>query len=147
VARTFTAQLGGLQQTIQRIEAYSKEMGDGLDEELGQGVDRIAAKAKSRAPKGKSNALANSIVSDKSTRFSKAVEVRAFYAAYVEFGTGSNVFVSPFNFTPEMREFARDFFVNGKGRLYPQPFLFPSFIEEVPVILDKVKKRMFGRTI
>lgn len=56
------------------------------------------------------------------------------YAAYVEFGTG--VFAAAYvSILPvEIQEYARTFFINGRGRMPAQPFLFPA-IEKARVNL------------
>lgn len=57
------------------------------------------------------------------------------YAPYVEFGTGQFVKV-PKGFD----EMAMSFFVNGKGRMKPRPFLIPSWASEVPIFKADLKK-------
>ena len=43
-------------------------------------------------------------------------------AAYVEFGTGAFVEVAP-----EWKDMAWEFYVNGKGKLSPRPYLYPAY--------------------
>jgi len=57
------------------------------------------------------------------------------YAPYVEFGTGQYVKV-PKGF----EEMAMSFYVNGKGRMRPRPFLIPSWASELPIFRNKLKK-------
>jgi phage gpG-like protein len=57
------------------------------------------------------------------------------YAPYVEFGTGQFVKV-PKGF----EKMAMSFYVNGKGRLKPRPFLIPSWASELPIFRNKLKK-------
>ena len=57
------------------------------------------------------------------------------YAPYVEFGTGQYVKV-PKGF----EEMAMSFYVNGKGRLKPRPYLIPSWASELPIFRNKLKK-------
>ncbi len=57
------------------------------------------------------------------------------YAPYVEFGTGQFVKV------PEgFDKMAMSFFVNGKGKLKPRPFLIPSWASEVPIFKADLEK-------
>lgn len=67
------------------------------------------------------------------------------YAAYQEFGTGHLTEI-PQGF----EDYAYTFFVNGKGRTGPQPFLFPAYFKnkesllpnveaEIQKVLDKIK--------
>ena len=66
--------------------------------------------------------------------------------AYVEFGTGLNfleiVSRDPNNYTPEILELARIFYKNGQGTLKGKPYLFPSFFEESPKLLERLKKEL-----
>ena len=57
------------------------------------------------------------------------------YAPYVEFGTGQYVKV-PKGF----EEMAMSFYVNGKGRMRPRPYLIPSWASELPIFRNKLKK-------
>lgn len=68
-------------------------------------------------------------------------------APYIEFGTGTRVFeTTEFNFTPEMKEYARRFFVNGQGYLPAHPFLFPAgyynYKQAVKNIISTLKKEI-----
>lgn len=67
------------------------------------------------------------------------VVVPVDYAPYVEFGTGSRVFdTMQYNFTQEEREYAMQFFVSGRGRMPPQPYLFPAAEEERPQYINNI---------
>ena len=57
------------------------------------------------------------------------------YAPYVEFGTGQFVKV-PKGF----EKMAMSFYVNGKGRTKPRPYLIPSWASELPIFRNKLKK-------
>lgn len=57
------------------------------------------------------------------------------YAPYVEFGTGQYVKV-PKGF----EKLAMSFYVNGKGRMKPRPYLIPSWASELPIFRNKLKK-------
>lgn len=57
------------------------------------------------------------------------------YAPYVEFGTGQFVKV-PKGF----EKMAMSFYVNGKGRMKPRPYLIPSWASELPIFRNKLKK-------
>lgn len=137
----FKTKIEGLEEVIRRIEDYSKTMGDDIDEELSVGAQNIAQRARQDAPIGRTGALGNYIRASVTERYNKQVEAFAPYSAYVEFGTGSRVFEakSGFMFTPEMKEFAHEFYVNGKGRQPAQPFLFPAFEVEKLEIIRRIR--------
>jgi len=140
----YTAKIAGLDQVLRNIERYSKELADGIDKEISTGAKNIAVSAALKAPKGKSGELGGSISVLNPVKYSYAVSVSAPYAPFVEFGTGLRVFKTPeFNFTPEIRAYARQFFVSGKGRLYPTPFLFPAYEYEKLQIVKRVKAILF----
>lgn len=64
------------------------------------------------------------------------------YAAYVEFGTG--VFAAAFVATldPEIQKYAREFFVNGRGRLPARPYLFPAIEVQRLELLKRLKANL-----
>lgn len=140
----FKTKIQGLAGVLKKIESYDKKLAVDVDNILSQGAINIADRAAQLAPVGKSGALGNYIRADTSQKFNKSVSVFAPYAAFVEFGTGSRVFDTGFNFTPEMRAYAMDFYVSGRGRLPPSPFLFPAYTEEVIKIKERIKKLFFS---
>lgn len=142
----FKTTIQGLAQVLKKIESYDKKLATDVDDILSEGANNIARSAAARAPKGKSGALAASISSDTSMKYRKSVSVGVSYGPFVEFGTGSKVFDTKggFTFTPEMRTYAMDFYVSGKGRLPPSPFLFPAYEEEVIKIKQEIKKLFFS---
>lgn len=124
----FKVKIEGLDRVIKQIEAYDKKLGDDVSAELEKGAQFASEKAKQLAPNGESGRLKSSIGFASIDKYNKMFFASAPYAAYVEFGTGSRVFESKsgFAFTPEMREFAREFYVNGMGRMPATPFMFPA---------------------
>jgi HK97 gp10 family phage protein len=139
----FQVEVQGLSQLKKKLDNFDKNLSTGVDEELSVGAINIENKARQLAPHGKTGELGASIFSNVSRPFQKEVGSSLFYAPFVEFGTGVNVFKGPFEFTPEMRAFAREFFVSGKGILPAQPFLFPALIEEKPNIIKRIKEKVF----
>ena len=138
----FQAKIQGLASVIKKIEAYDKKLGEGVSIELRTAVDNAATTARSLAPTGATNLLRSSIGSNEIDKYNKSFFANAPYAAYVEFGTGSMVFKakSGFMFTPEMREFAKEFYVNGKGRQPATPFMFPALEQEKVKVIGRIKK-------
>lgn len=139
----FKANIQGLDATLKRIEQYNKALASGVDEILTEGANNIAAQAKSTVRKD-TEALANSIGVDATVHNSKVVGTDLVYGAYLEFGTGEHVFDGPFPFSDEQKEFAKQFYVSGKGRLHSHPYLFPALATETPKILAKVRRLFFG---
>lgn len=85
--------------------------------------------------------LKNGITFNTGTFLSKRVSSNASYSAYVEFGTGPYV-----NIPPGLEEFARQFYINGKGTTRAQPFLFPAYFKNVrPKKVEKDIKRIIEK--
>lgn len=61
-------------------------------------------------------------------------------SAYFEFGTGKYVFDGETWVDGDLREYARNFYVNGKGITKPHPFLFNSFYEERVELIKRLKQ-------
>ncbi len=140
----FKAKIEGLSSVLRKIESYDKKLAVDVDVILSEGMNNVAINAAILAPVGKSGALGGYIKADTSVKYHKSVTVYAPYAAYVEFGTGSRVFDSPFQFTPEMKAYAMDFFVTGRGRMPARPFLFPAYTAEVIKIRQRIKQLFFS---
>lgn len=118
-------------------------MAKAVDTELAQGAINVANHARSLAPQGKTGKLKASIFADTSQPFNKTVGSNLWYAPFVEFGTGVNVFKTNFRFTPEMRDYAKEFFVTGKGFAYPVPYLFPAVEAERKEIVKRIRNKVF----
>lgn len=68
------------------------------------------------------------------------INVNAFYAAYVEFGTGKYVFFGEPYIDAELEAYASTFFVNGKGTMYPRPYLFPAYEKNRLLLIERLKQ-------
>lgn len=144
----YNVNISGLDATIKKIESYNKELADWIDAELTVTAENTALMARVKAPIGRSGHLASSISANVSVRFSKTVSVSAIYAPYVEFGTGSRVFkTGDFTFTPEMKAYAMEFFVTGRGKEFPQPYLFPALEINKKRFMARLKTKFFGNTL
>lgn len=137
-------QINGLREVMKRIEKVDKALATKVGDELTTGARNIESQAKAYAPKGRTGELAGSIEADVSQPYDKRVSVSAPYAPFVEFGTGVRVFQNPsFNFTPEIRAYAMEFYVNGLGKQPAHPYLFPAFEQEKLQIIKRIKKVLF----
>lgn len=141
----FRSEIKGMKELRDKIGRYNKSLAVDVDTVLSQGAMDIAAKARELAPEGFKGTLKNSISANIGDHDSKSISADAYYAAYVEFGTGSRVFQNNrgFTFSQEMKEFAKQFYVNGKGREPARPFMFPA-LEEGKVNIIKNIKKLFG---
>lgn len=87
--------------------------------------------------------LLSSIVGEHSGQFAM-VYSRAFYAPYVEFGTGAYASEYLKDKDKDMRDYAYKFFVNGKGTLPAKPFMFPSAYAIKPRHMARLEKAVNG---
>lgn len=64
--------------------------------------------------------------------------------AWAEFGTGLSArsILSGAGYTPEMREQAREFLRNGKGRIIGKAHLFPNYIRFTANLVDEMEKEV-----
>lgn len=88
----------------------------------------------------------NKVFEDSGLKAKVGVEGFDPFPAYVEFGTGMNftelVASDPSNYDESVRELARQFYVNGLGTLPASPYLFPSFFEERPELIEQLRKEL-----
>lgn len=105
---------------------FSSEVEDALE----TWAKEVISKASSRAI----NEVRNNFgyeVSKKGNRFVISLKNTNILGAYSEFGTGGQVFDSSvYSFSKEDRDYAYNFFVNGKGTLKATPALYPSYFEK-----------------
>ena len=59
---------------------------------------------------------------------------------YVEFGTGASAASYVPTLPQEIQEYARQFYVNGKGTMMKQPYLIPAFLRESPIFIKELEK-------
>lgn len=119
----------------------AQEKLDEIDTEVEGTLYDIQAKAKNRVPFGAGgSALAGSITVLKDAPMKGEVVVQKFYAPYVNFGTG--LFASQFLATQdqEWTDYARQFYVNGKGRIPATPFFTSAVNEERIKLIERVKE-------
>ena len=59
---------------------------------------------------------------------------------YIEFGTGASAASYVPTLPQEIQEYARQFYVNGKGTMMKQPYLIPAFLRESPIFIKELEK-------
>lgn len=62
--------------------------------------------------------------------------------AYIEFGTGEYATGTLSAYNAEWRDLAREFYVNGKGRLPARPYMYPAWVKNTTGLIDRLKGRM-----
>lgn len=124
--------LEGVIKDLQRLNSNYKKI---VFEELKKIADEILADAISRVPVDTGHLKGSAYINQ--TENGYAIGFSAFYAPYVEFGTGDNTFV-PVGYG----DFAMEFFVNGKGNGRPQAYLFPAFLARRDSILSELEIKL-----
>jgi hypothetical protein len=121
-----------------RIKDYAKSIQDDVAAEIEDSVANIRDKALRRAPN--SGGFRKGIGSKMLGRYEGEITSNSKVSAYVEFGTG--VYAANYvpSLPPEIQEYARTFYVNGKGTLPATPFLFNSFLEERVELIKRIKE-------
>ena len=59
---------------------------------------------------------------------------------YVEFGTGTSAAQYVPTLPQEVQAVARTYYINGKGTIKKQPYLFPAFFKESPKFIEALKQ-------
>lgn len=151
MAQAFNIEIQGLKELQDRMKAAPANIRKYIAAEVRDGAQAIAAEAKQRAP-GDTGILRNLIAAAPINDLTWEVVSAANYSAYVEFGTGTEVFetdLSPFSkgatpglysFTEDEKEYASQFFVNGKGYMPPHPYFFVTVHRITPIIVERMKK-------
>ena len=63
-------------------------------------------------------------------------------AAYVEFGTGQSAASYLATVDPDWRATARRFFVDGKGKIINQPYLYPAYLRQRIIFVNELKRAL-----
>ncbi|MGL4497511.1 MAG: hypothetical protein ACRCU2_00485 [Planktothrix sp.] len=121
-------------------------------DEAGTNIERNAINAAPAFLAGDSKAVLNikqridKVVTKGGLNVKVGVQGKQDLDAYIEFGTGLNfidiVNRDPTNYTKEIRDLARTFYKNGEGTLKGTPYLFPSFFDESPKLIARLKKEL-----
>lgn len=126
---------------INEFSAKATLLLDKLDEELESGLEDVVSKAKSKAPNDiNGNSIGNSIGLSKENKFSYTISVNNPYAAYYEFGTGPSAKAYLPSIPKEWNDIAEDYIINERGTIKESAYLYPSYNEELPKIIERMKK-------
>lgn len=131
---------------LSTVTSAIAKMGDmvkrGVQDEIAKSISNIQVEATNKA-----NAISSELKIDEyksDSGMTGIVSARHFaninLAAYIEFGTGIHAASLLQNYPQEVRDLAKQFYVNGKGRLFGRPYLIPAFLVERKKFLNNVKK-------
>lgn len=120
----------GVPQLISKLRKLDARIQQEVKEEIFDTGQQIAAEATSRAPK-------SIVVMSEITNGGYSAKIRTNVgpiAAYVEFGTGLSAAQYVPSLPKEWQSLAMLFYVNGKGTLQKQPYLYPAYFRNVPIL-------------
>lgn len=134
-------ELQGFDRVMKALKDLPEEKLANIEVIMETGVRDMAAEAKQRVPKDMGQ-LANSITVKKPSRFRFELIAQKHYAPYVNFGTG--LYASQFlgSLDQEWSSYARQFYVNGKGRVRGNGFFTYPVEENKTKIIEAIKKAL-----
>ena len=148
MGKGFSFKSEGLDKALKRLQERAESMEADVDAVIEANIKDIEVKAKDRladfsltGPQGGTGIKNSWYLGPYTGENSKGwqLENRNKVAPYLEFGTGTNVFQGEYWVTDELENYAKQFYVNGKGRLYPHPFLYNSAFEQLPTLVEDLK--------
>jgi hypothetical protein len=120
----------GLQWTISRLRKLDATIQQEVKEEVFDTAQQIASEATSKAPK-------SIVVNAESTNNGYSAKISTNIgniAAYVEFGTGLSAEAYVPTLPDEWQEMALSFYIDGKGTMKKQPYLYPAYFRNIPIL-------------
>lgn len=125
-----------LKSLIDKVRKDSREKIAEVDAEIGAHAEMMATNAKNIVPVD-TGRLKTSITAKKNSELDYTLVAGTDYAAYIEFGTGPYAASYVPTLSEEWQSIAKQFYVNGKGRMPARPYLYPS-VEKYKESLTKV---------
>jgi hypothetical protein len=148
----------GLERVLQRFKKFGVEGRKVVIDQLNVTASAIQLGAKLRAPGGFDNdrtgeyetlniiSRIDKIPSNGGLKWEVGIQAKDFnvFDIYIEFGTGSSAesILSGSEYTPEIRQLANKYFINGDGTIKGVPYLFPAFFQESPKLIDNLRKEL-----
>ena len=126
---------------LNKLKALENDFATEVDDELSVAAMDIETLAKQYAPV-KYNRLRSAIKANKLSLLRHEVRVSTNYAAFVEFGTGDKFVKYSPKLTNEWKNIAAEFWVSGKGKTDPKPYLYPAAKVVLKKFKDKFKDRL-----
>lgn len=134
----------GVPELIRKLKRMDETIQKEVKEEIFDTGQAIAAQATSNAARS-FNVGSESIAGGFGVRI---FVDKGNLAAYREFGTGLSAAQYVPTLPKEWQSMAMLFYVNGKGKLQKQPFLYPAYFKNVPILrnnLNEILKRVTKR--
>ena len=138
MARGITIKLEGLDKVLKNLKEEGDDIKKMVDFAMAANTEAMASEAKNRAPVD-TGRLRASITVDKIKNFSYELVAQTNYAAYLEFGTGKYAATYVGGLEKEWQILAKQFYVNGQGRIPAQPYFYPSVKRITPILFKDVE--------
>jgi HK97 gp10 family phage protein len=139
-----TSKITGLDALLKRLENASDDILEDTNAAIADWASNVELVAKSRRPVDLSGITITKVVKPFDAEVTASSGATP-YAAYQEFGTGTFAASYVGSLPDEWQALARQFYVNGQGRVRPQPYMYPAavvarqkFINEIKDILNRI---------
>jgi hypothetical protein len=145
----------GVEETFSKLKDKYEDAINEVDMEMAASIEQMATTAKSIFPNGNPNIegetqkyaeIRASITVEKVSKLKyilKAGKERDDMSAYIEFGTGKYFPKYPGK-EEEWQKLAKHFYKNGKGWMYPSPYLYPSVKSGLVSLVSNIRQ-IFNR--
>lgn len=131
----------GLDKAVAKLKKFGVDGKKALKEELEDTATTIEIGATQKAPTS-IKGLIDKKVSNGGLFWRVGVVGEDPLPAYFEFGTGASAREILANYSEEIKEIARQFYINGQGTLVGKPYLFPTWLAETPKLVVNLEKRL-----
>lgn len=138
MAKGITIKLEGLDKVLKNLKEEGDDIKKMIDFAMAANTEAMASEAKNRAPVD-TGRLRASITSNKIKNYSYELVAQTNYAAYLEFGTGKYAATYVGGLEKEWQILAKQFYVNGQGRIPAQPYFYPSVKRITPILFKDVE--------
>lgn len=140
----------GLNATIQRLRKMDARIQQEVKEELFDTGQEIAQEAMRNLGRNRSHTSKGEETIAKQINVFPEVRGKGFsiaiiahgpknFPAYREFGTGLSAASYVPSLPKEWQSLAMLFYVNGKGTMVKQPYLYPAYFKHVPILMNNLK--------
>ena len=138
MAKGITIKLEGLDKVLKNLKEEGDDIKKMVDFAMAANTEAMATEAKNRAPVD-TGRLRASITSNKIRNYSYELVAQTKYAPYLEFGTGKYAATYVGGLEKEWQILAKQFYVNGQGRIPAQPYFYPSVKRITPILFKDVE--------
>lgn len=132
----------GVNDVFRSFRRYEREVGRTIKDTVKEFMEKVMADAMANLPQGSQYLRSSYRIEVTDSGYTAWVYSDDELAAYVEFGTGvwARTYLS--GKPVEMVREAIKFYINGKGTMFAQPYLFPAYYKYVGWFEPELKQRL-----